>query len=946
MFFIFNVSFFNAQLKIGINKSTISSNTFFEIESSNGSKLVVKKDTVKMGINNTNPNNRLEITHGTSGNSGLRFTNLTNTNSAMNPISVNQKFLSLNNLGDVVLSNSVDQVISVSGLSSNLISPVSATTFQVGTFENSYSKTDSTVLYLNQSDGTTWIYSASNGGQYKSYVAPASTAWYLSSGTTDAGSNKTNSIYRTGRIGIGTTTPTTNLDVVGGFSLRNIAAGAGTNYGIEFNTNSNSPRIDWVYNGSYTGSFAGDADFFFRLQNSRTGAGGFRFLTNPAGVGVERLTILNNGNIGVGNTSPLYRFDVAGKGRFTDTLFGTKAQFNNLAIGAITDSVVTIDASGNLKRRNSSTYSNNWFVRSTTTPSSRNTDSIYQMGFVGIGLNNPSYRLHVQGNARFSPNTGNDGTGEPVTIDIYGKAPSGSATQVGGIRMGWYGTFGGIEVLRGMSVLGVGLGFNYANTTTGATIEGMRLSYNGNFSVGTTAETGLVTLKVDSAASSTTNIDFSLKNAVIPLTRIQTIKNSTTNAGILTFSTRANNGSFFERMRIDSNGNVGIATTTPTVKLDVSGSGLFRNGNSSASYINDQILFGFNGANNYQHTIKSRHNNGGLAGNAIDFFVWNQATDAITSIGSRHVMTLDGNGNVGIGSTSPFTTLHVNNSLPATSTINADAQVLRLSRPVTTNIKWDNIAQFNLGSYATNVSANTRLDLAMNDGSSTNTSHVMTWQANGFVGIGTTAPNSPLHIQNSSATSLYIESTTADNNGMVVLNANTNSNWGSNWHEFIMFRNQGALIGSIVNSGTTAVSYNTTSDERLKFNIKPTNFSIKDLMKIQIKDYQYKTDSSKTSLTGFIAQQLYNVIPNAVTKGGSDEKTNPWQVDYGKITPYVVKAVQDQQELIESQKKEIENLKIENNKLNSDVKQLVSKNLEIEKVIFDLLEKVKMFEKK
>jgi predicted ribosome quality control (RQC) complex YloA/Tae2 family protein len=116
-------------------------------------------------------------------------------------------------------------------------------------------------------------------------------------------------------------------------------------------------------------------------------------------------------------------------------------------------------------------------------------------------------------------------------------------------------------------------------------------------------------------------------------------------------------------------------------------------------------------------------------------------------------------------------------------------------------------------------------------------------------------------------------------------------------------------------------------------------------MKIQIKDYQYKTDSSKTPLTGFIAQQLYDVIPNAVTKGGSDEKTNPWQVDYGKISPYIVKAVQDQQELIESQKKEIENLKNDNNKLNADLKQLVSKYLEIEKVLFDLSEKVKMVKK-
>lgn len=119
-------------------------------------------------------------------------------------------------------------------------------------------------------------------------------------------------IANNGMVGIGTSSPTNNLNVIGGVDIRSAAGASGTGFGIEFNTNASSPRIDWVHNSSYTGSFASDPDFFFRLQNSKNGAGGFRFLTNPAGVGIERLTILNNGFVGVNNTTPMSRFEVNG----------------------------------------------------------------------------------------------------------------------------------------------------------------------------------------------------------------------------------------------------------------------------------------------------------------------------------------------------------------------------------------------------------------------------------------------------------------------------------------------------------------------------------------------------------------------------------------------------------------------------------------------------------
>lgn len=57
-----------------------------------------------VGIGTTGPKNKLEITHGTDGNSGLRFTNLTS-NSTVQASQANNKCLSVNAQGDVVLQN-------------------------------------------------------------------------------------------------------------------------------------------------------------------------------------------------------------------------------------------------------------------------------------------------------------------------------------------------------------------------------------------------------------------------------------------------------------------------------------------------------------------------------------------------------------------------------------------------------------------------------------------------------------------------------------------------------------------------------------------------------------------------------------------------------------------------------------------------------------------------
>ena len=124
--------------------------------------------------------------------------------------------------------------------------------------------------------------------------------------------------------------------------------------------------------------------------------------------------------------------------------------------------------------------------------------------------------------------------------------------------------------------------------------------------------------------------------------------------------------------------------------------------------------------------------------------------------------------------------------------------------------------------------------------------------------------------------------------------------------------------------GTTlAAAWSTSSDRRLKNNIVNTHFGITDLMKIQVRDYTYKADAAKTSTTGFIAQELYEIFPNAVTKPAKAE--DMWSVDYGKVTPLLVKAIQEQQAEIEALKAKLvslDNLKAENAAMKTDMEAL------------------------
>jgi hypothetical protein len=220
---------------------------------------------------------------------------------------------------------------------------------------------------------------------------------------------------------------------------------------------------------------------------------------------------------------------------------------------------------------------------------------------------------------------------------------------------------------------------------------------------------------------------------------------------------------------------------------------------------------------------------------------------------------------------------------------------------------------------------------ATNTGATTNTQNIYQM---GRVGIGITNPQSPLDVRgnakifanpvvqtgqfwNGTSNVSGFEVRTDQATGDVFVGIQRTGSVaplhlakpaGNTSGPMLLFSIDGAAIG-VVSHTATSVSYNTTSDIRLKENINATHYSIADVMKIKVADYNYKADKAKKVTAGFLAQDLYKAYPEAVTPGGADEKTNPWMIDYGKVTPLLVKAMQDQQEEITALKAQIEDLK-------------------------------------
>jgi len=350
--------------------------------------------------------------------------------------------------------------------------------------------------------------------------------------------------------------------------------------------------------------------------------------------------------------------------------------------------------------------------------------------------------------------SGNVGIGIPNPSDYYSTA---NDLVVGG------SSNHGITIATGTTSTGA---LHFADGTSGAAEYAGYIAYqhndnkmrfginasdklvidsSGNVGIGTTSgdvfgrfyarsvsinSTGVSKLQINSATGQYAGIDFGVNG-----TRTADINSSASSLNLNTIGaipmTFITNGT--ERMRIDSSGNVGIGTTTPSGKLNVFGAtGLpATSGTTFTGTMRLQVA-------GYGTTLDF-----GAEGPATGK-QWLQATDA-SDLSITYPLLLNPNGgNVGIGTTSPAVKLEVAETVANTDAIvkiKATRDAYLQFAPANTT-KWALIADYPaLGDFTTYNYPNNFNSIICKDNKD-----IITNTGGGNFGIGTTSPSEKLEV--------------------------------------------------------------------------------------------------------------------------------------------------------------------------------------------------------
>ena len=352
---------------------------------------------------------------------------------------------------------------------------------------------------------------------------------------------------------------------------------------------------------------------------------------------------------------------------------------------------------------------------------------------------------------------------------------------------------------------------------------------------------------------------------------------------------------------IDSSENVGIGTTSPARPLEVTGSGdtLVRITGGSANAKGIEFYKG--------------------SGTATQLYNVSDDLRIFTNAAER--MRINSSGQVGIGTSSPSTLLHINGSgdairVESTNAGAGGAQIDLLhfsaspadddvhgvinfggyysgsSSAYGSSIKsiWTDVSARNSALTFTTRNAD-NFNEAMRIDSSGNVFFGKTGHDFDAVGAELFAPTGYMSITRNQGTQLYLHR--MNNDGAFV--------------EFWQTNNLEGYVN--VSSGT--VTLENYSDYRMKKNISDLGSSLDRVKSLRPVTFEYTRHAGYTH-EGFIAHEVQEVLPQAVQgdKDAVNEEGEPVYQSYDKslLIPLLTKAIQEQQELIETLTARIETL--------------------------------------
>ena len=335
--------------------------------------------------------------------------------------------------------------------------------------------------------------------------------------------------------------------------------------------------------------------------------------------------------------------------------------------------------------------------------------------------------------------------------------------------------------------------------------------------------------------------------------------------GTLTFSTtRA--GSFTEAMRIDSSGQIGVGTTSPSsyyatnVVVSAGAEGGITIAAAATSYFN-YLMFadGTSGSERYKGYIGYAHSTDSF------YLVTSDNVRIYTGSSQTEKIRIDSSGNLGIGTTSPSMKVNISHG---------DQDGLRFNCVNTAETFID------FGDTDDNDVGRISYDHADNHMAfRTNAAERVRIDSSGNLLIGTTT------------TRTGTQSLSLEQANSYIMFRQTGSSAVAQIQFFRNTDSTATFSGGIISTGTS-VSYETTSDYRLKENVNYNFDALTRVKELKPARFNFIVDADKT-VDGFLAHEVSDIVPEAITgeKDAVDDEGNPeYQgIDQSKLVPLLTK---------------------------------------------------------